>query len=226
MNFPSVLSLSLLFLFVFQSCQYAASGAKTDANERTPSYCKKDDFELEAFLTAFAENIEAQKILYGSEALSDCSGMFIRLTRALAEECPAYQYPDASRSRSSRAIARWFYDQENLEIVENASEVGQKIKPGMVMFFGRSGKLFEDITIDQLTASSGIEHVGVVTEVKKDDTGKVIAYTLFHGRSSGKIASRTTYHQLQPSRSELPVFGNWNQQLVAMGFVLTPQPKS
>jgi len=68
-----------------------------------------------------------------------------------------------------------------------------------------------------------IQHIGIVTEVKKDAQGHVEGYVLFHGRTHGKIASRTHYHNVKPARLELPPPGNWNQQLVAIGYVFTPK---
>jgi hypothetical protein len=90
--------------------------------------------------------------------------MFIRLLQSVEKECDQYAILDPKKSRSSRSIAKWYYDQ-----------------------------------------------------------GNVVSYEMFHGRSAGKIAQRTTYHDLRPKRKELPPFGNWNQQLVGIAYVVTPK---
>lgn len=180
-------------------------------------------FDMQKHLVSFSEDIERKKITYNSEPLSDCSGMFIRLLQSVEKECDQYDFLDPKKARSSRSIAKWYYDQGNFMMVKDASKIGHLIQPGAVLFFGRSGEMYDQLNIDLLTSSKGIEHVGTVTTVTKDAQGNVVSYEMFHGRSSGKIAQRTTYHDLRPKRKELPPFGNWNQQLVGIAYVVTPK---
>lgn len=177
-------------------------------------------FRLEPFLESFTADIEERNILYNTEPLSDCSGMFLRLVNALREKCPNALFPDPDRERDSRAIAGWYAEHENLEIVVDPNLLGRKIRPGMVLFYGQQGRSYQKPTLDELRGENGIEHVGVVVGVEKDDRGQVASYTLFHGRSAGKPAGRTT-HTRQPSRGDLPPYGNGDQQIVAIALIWT-----
>lgn len=186
-----------------------------------PQACLNKNFELEDYIASVAAQIEDQEIMYNSKRLSDCSGIFLRVMESLQNVCPAYAYPPASKVRSSRDIARWFYDNSKLVILKKATEASSHIRPGAVLFFGHRNKKYTAPTIQQLTeAGKGIEHVGIVTAVEKDAANRVIRYTLFHGRSAGKPASRTYNHYLKPGK-ERPVYGNGTQPLVAVANGLT-----
>ncbi len=198
----------------------------TLASSGTSYSCNGEEFELEEYLNNFAEQIEAQNILYNTEKLSDCSGMFLRLCSNLKKKCDDYIFPSSKAVRDTRRLAKWYAKKGRLTIIENAEASGYLIKPGAVMFYGHGGVTYNDLTIEKITANDGIEHVGTVTSVTKDKNGKVIQYSLFHGRSNGKPAGRTTYHQLKPYRTQLPAYGNWNQQWVAVADIMTPKKES
>ena len=187
-----------------------------------PNLCQSEKIDLEAFLTKFSEDMEASKIMYNSEPLSDCSGMFLRLCQATQKRCPDYNFPNPNQVRDSRMIGRWFHNQGNLKIIEDPLADSELIRPGAVMFYGHQNKKYENMTIESITASDGIEHVGVVTEVKRNAKGVITEYKLFHGRSTGKIAARSSHHKRKPSRKGLPPYGNWDQQWIAVGWLLTP----
>lgn len=62
----------------------------------------------------------------------------------------------------------------------------------------------------------GIFHVSVVTAVTKDAGGTETRYTLFHGRSTGKTAGRTAYHNVRgPSNLGDPILGVGTEKWVA-----------
>ncbi len=186
------------------------------------------DIDLAGFLDKYTGALEAQAIIYNSEPLSDCSGIFLRVSNAVGEKCPNYVFPDATSVRSSRGLAAWFHEHDNLHLVQDPMAIDAYLRPGAVMFYGQSGKSYTNPTIAEITSSSsGIQHIGVVVEVVKEEaSGQVQSYSLFHGRSTGKIASRTDYHERKPSRTGLPPFGNWKQHLVAVGYILTPPKDS
>jgi WD40 repeat protein len=162
-----------------------------------------------------AAAMEAEAILFDSEPLSDNSGIFHRFLQALKQRCPNIEIPEVSLFRSSRDLARWYDQRGELVIIQDALQMAEVIKPGAVMFYGASDKLYNDFTLDKLFSPDGISHIGVVVEVEKNEAGQVVNYKLFHGRSPGKIAGTTNYHRRQPSRPNLPPLGNWNQQWVA-----------
>lgn len=197
----------------------------------TTNKCFDNDKDLSLQLTLFAERTEKDSVWYvvhtGSppDQLADCAGMFLRVCQFVQSTCDQYDYPKPTEARGSRSQARWFYDRSNLVIVKNGNDDAMAkrnlIKPGAVMFFGRSGQHYNDVTIDMVERE--VAHVGIVTEVKKDDAGNVIGYTMFHGRSKGKIAQRSFYHSIEPPRLGYPILGNWNQQWMAIGYVMTPK---
>lgn len=180
-------------------------------------------------LSFFAEKLEKQKIMYTqtpADALADCSGIFYRITEFVATTCQNYQYPDPKTTRDSRAIARWFHDHNNLVLINDPKASRNLIRPGSVMFFGHSGERYDNVTLDKIAGTGQqrgvINHVGVVTEVKRDDAGNVIGYVMMHGRRKGVAAERTHYHQLDPPRFGYPVLGNWEQQWLAVANIMTP----
>lgn len=185
--------------------------------------------ELRNTLLAYTQKLERDSLWYNNtqpEKLLDCSGIFHRVSKFISGKCDAYAYPDVGSTRDTRALAGWYYDNKNLVIIHDAAKQRNLIKPGTVMFFGKSGQVYNDLTIERLKTpipNHVIMHVGVVTDVKKDANGDVINYTMFHGRRPGKIASSTYYHKLEPPRAGFPPLGNWNQQLVAVANIMTPE---
>lgn len=185
--------------------------------------------ELKQTLLIYTQQLERDSLWYNNrepEKLMDCSGIFHRVSQFISTRCDAYQYPDIGSTRDTRALAGWFYDNDNLIIIHDAAKQRNLIKPGAVMFFGKSGQSYNNLTIERLKTpipNHVIMHVGVVTDVKKDVNGNVINYTMFHGRQPGKIASSTYYHKLEPPRAGFPPLGNWNQQLVAVANLMTPK---
>ncbi|MCB0568711.1 MAG: hypothetical protein KDC66_03060 [Phaeodactylibacter sp.] len=180
------------------------------------------EHNFEAVLLATANAFESEHILYRSIPLSDCSGMFHRLLRKMKESFPGFEYPEVVEARSSRALAQWYYDHGALHIIDDAANSGQLIRPGAILFFGQYGKKYTRPTIEQLIISGvGIQHIGTAVEVQKDENGQVIGYTMFHARGRGKAASKTQHYLHNPRNSYLPAFGNWKQQLVAIGYIDT-----
>ena len=182
--------------------------------------CSDPSLSFDDFLLAAAKNFEKQKIAYNSIPLSDCSGMFHRLAIAVKDFCPDYTYPEPEEARDTRALARWYYDHNNLAIIQDAAASGYLIRPGSVMFFGNSEVKYTNITIDKIAVKGGIEHMGTVVSVEKDKDGKVVAYTMFHGRNPSKPAG-TTVHKLKNSNKKVPPYGNWTQQWVAVANIAT-----
>ena len=185
-----------------------------------PMSCSDPSLSFDDFLLAAAKNFEKQKIAYNSIPLSDCSGMFHRLAIAVKDFCPDYTYPEPEEARDTRALASWYYDHNNLAIIQDAAASGQLIRPGSVMFFGNSEVKYTNITIDKIAVKGGIEHMGTVVSVEKDKNDKVVAYTMFHGRNPSKPAG-TTVHKLKNSNKKVPPYGNWTQQWVAVANIAT-----
>lgn len=191
-------------------------------------------------LIHITESITAEKLPYivGGPQLQDCSGIFLRITDSLRARIPAlankskYIFPNANEHRSSRGIARWYFEHHNLHIVEDGKADANRIRPGSVMFFANTDKQYSNMTIDLLAGPpSGVPkgvimHIATVVSVVKDDAGNVIKYTMMHGRNSKYTASPTggncdcggttaKQHAIFP-------FGNYNQQWVAIANIETP----
>lgn len=198
-------------------------------NLPTSTLCYKDDAELSLALTLKSERMEKDSLMYDSKnpsRLQDCSGIFHQLTQFVASTCTQYDYPTPKKARDSRSIARWFHEKGNLLIIEDPEASRNLIRPGSVMFFGRSGQRYKDMNIDLIAGINPrgvITHIGMVTEVKKDENGDVIGYVMMHGRRQGVTAQRSHYHNIKPPRLGYPVLGNWNQQWVAIAYSMTPK---
>ncbi|GJM34808.1 MAG: hypothetical protein DHS20C18_38090 [Saprospiraceae bacterium] len=199
------------------------------------------DNKLATMLEKLARAMEAKKLAYVSSLGQDCSGIFHQIKDSVQVRMPAladkssYTYPSFGKDRNSRQIADWYYRNSNLLIVQDALADGNKIRPGSVMFFGRTDEKYSNMDIELLTnpgkfvhdGSKGkIMHVAVVTSVEKDEQGNVTKYTMMHGRNSKYTASRTGCNYDGPGSykkqfAKFP-FGNWNQQWVAMAHIETP----
>lgn len=202
-----------------------------------------DEQRLADVLDLIAQDLEAQNLAYDRTIGQDCSGIYHKIKDQLQRKFSAlgdkskYTYPSFHPDRNTRQIANWYYLHNNLYIVKDAMADRNKIRPGSVMFFGRTDEKFNNPDIATLTnadvfqhdkaAGKGkIYHVGVVTKVEKDDAGNVVRYTLMHGRNTRHPASRTSGNYDGPGGygrafQKFP-FGNWNQQWVAVANIETP----
>jgi hypothetical protein len=193
--------------------------------------------KISEVLSTIAKNLEDKRLKYDSKLMQDCSGIFHQMKDSLQKRLPSlaasrgtFQYPSAVNVRYSRQIADWYYQNKNLLIVQDAMVSRNFIRPGSVMFYGKSNKTFKNITIDMLTdrknnysSKGAIMHVAVVTAVTIDKAGNVVDYTIMHGRNPSKHASRTISRAIQSTHTpDLPAFGNWSQQLVAIANIATP----
>ena len=163
--------------------------------------------------------LENKSLLYATGPLTDCSGIFHRVLLGLKHRCPAKDFPSVAKHRDSRALARWYHERGKLQLIKNAVESTDLLKPGVVLFFGKNGFTYEDFSADDLLLpQKGIDHIGVVVKVHRNESGQVLNYDLFHGHGSkGKTpASITDWHKRTPSRAGYPPLGNGRQQWVAI----------
>lgn len=207
---------------------------ESDSTATIAAACGEDE-ALHAKLLSVSSSIEALKLPYVASKGQDCSGIYHKMKDSVQQWLPAdcaenYVFPEYDKIRSSRQIADWYHGQGNLTLVEDPMAVRNQIKPGSVMFYAKPGKKYTGITIEMLTAKSqnyassgAIMHIGTVVDVTKDENGNVIQYTLMHGRNPKYPASRTEFHKEVQSKSNpnLPAFGNWSQQWVAIADIAT-----
>ena len=197
---------------------------------------------LGIIIDMIAEELEAQELAYISSKGQDCSGIYHKIKDMVQKRMSVlgdkskFHYPSYTKDRNTRQIAQWYYDHNNLHIVQDANADRNLITPGTVVFFGRTDERYSNITIDKLTnpgkfvhdgTNGKIMHVAIVTTVEKDDAGNVVKYDMMHGRNSRNFASRTTANYDGPGGygkafAKYP-FGNWNQQLVALAHIETPK---
>ena len=196
-----------------------------------------DDYQMSLTLTLISESLEAKRLAYISSQMQDVSGIFHQIKDSLQTRLPAlaegskYKYPSVREARSSRQIAYWYHKNKNLLIVQDAMASRNSIRPGAVLFYGKSGQVYSNINIDMLTdrknnytSNGAIQHIAIVTAVTTDEKGNVIEYTIMHGRNRRVHASRSGSKEVQSVRTKgLPPFGNWNQQLVAIAYIATPK---
>lgn len=179
--------------------------------------CGQAASSLAPTVLAIAEQLQGQTIMYDSEPLSDCSGMFHRVLQSFDEVCPGYDLPEPQEARDSRDLGRWYAESGNYKLVTDELDQAHLIEPGQVLFFGQSATQYADLTLEQ--ALTEIEHVGLVVAVDRDEAGELISYQLFHGRSPGKPAAITNYHFREPSRSSYRPFGNGDQQWIGVASI-------
>ncbi len=163
--------------------------------------------------------LEKKSLLYATQPLSDCSGIFHRVVQGLKHRCPAKDFPTVEKDRDSRAIARWYHERGKLQLIENAVDNTDWLQPGAVLFFGKNGSEYRGISVEELLSpQKGIAHLGVVVNVHKNNSGQVLHYELFHGHGrKGKTpASITNWHKRTPTRNGYPPFGNGRQQWIAV----------
>ncbi|MEM7375171.1 MAG: hypothetical protein AAF587_41640 [Bacteroidota bacterium] len=219
----SCIPLLLIGLHLFCGC---GSSASTKPDQQAPpdkeSTCLEDEQRLVKNVREIAARMEAEQLMYGELPLTDCSGIFHRLLDSLKERCPEAKYPSKSY-RSSRALAQWYHEQGSLVLLPQPETRTELIRPGAVLFYGGRGDQLaeDDFTIGHLTSSEGINHVGIVTTIKRNSSGVVETYKLFHGLRPGKFAKTTSYHSLNPSRDTYPPLGNGKEALVAIAPVVS-----
>lgn len=203
--------LLLSLVSMFSGCKKVITVQPEFPSESRPS----PDFADAAILAA--KKLESRRLIYSpkSEDFRDCSGIFHRLADELRKQCPGFDGPERS-FRSSRAIAGWYAARRRLVPIHNACRQDHLIRPGAVMFYGKRKNPPRNAPIKRVLPAIG--HIGVVTSVNMDADGRVLSYTLFHGRSSGKPAAITNYHTRKPTRSYYHPLGNANQRWIAQAW--------
>lgn len=163
--------------------------------------------------------LEKKSLLYATEPLTDCSGIFHRVVQGLKDQCPAKEFPTVAKNRDSRALALWYHEHGKLQLINNAVDSSDLLRPGAILFFGKNGFKYRDFSVAELlTPQKGIAHLGVVVDVHKNKAGQVEHYELFHGhgRKGKTTAPVTNWHKRTPTRTSYPPFGNGQQQWVAV----------
>lgn len=181
------------------------------------SSCQGSPLNLALPVNRIAVNISKDSLQYDVEPFSDCSGIFHRFLDSLEVRCPDKKYPNPEQYRSSRDLARWYHEKAKLIRVKDPLSMMKYIRPGSVMFYGGKGVANKEIKLEDLFEHGGINHVGVVTEVKQNKEGVITGYSLFHGQRPGKLASTTNYHQrAYRNRPNYPAYGNGTEAWVAV----------
>ena len=170
------------------------------------------------FLSDIAEKLEAQELMYNQKAGLESSGIVRRFLKEMQEQYPDMLIPSSTDHSNSKLIADFYGQQNRLEIINDALASRELIRPGSIMFYGRSGKSYSNLTIEQI--NEVVFNSGVVTEVKRDANNSVSGYVLFQASRPGVIAKRSYYHSVESHRSGTPPLGNWKQPWVAIAYPL------
>ena len=206
----------IFFITVLSACASKPSGKTADvvspvtehkrANERRCT-CNKMDQQL----NLVTQEIQNKKILYSQSAVkADCSGIFHRVLDGLSQQCSCFSRPDYQHHRSTRQLANWYHQQGKLHRIDDALTAQHLIRVGMIMFYGQSNKVYKKVPLaDFFKSGKGITHMGIVVDVKRNSKGEVEFYSLFHGRSTGKLAKTTKYHNRKMK------YGNGKQRWIA-----------
>lgn len=193
----------------------AATPAEAPENPTVPEpACRQGTGDVLTPLLRIVRYLHTQRIMYNSASLSDCSGMFHRIVQSFQAQCSGYALPHPVRDRTSRQIARWYARQGRFTVVTNPWKQASLIRPGMVMFYGRTGRRYVDLGRPSLIpVTRSIGHLGVVVAVRRDRQGRILGYHLFHGRRPGKPAAITTYHTRNHPTAP---FGNGVEQWIGI----------
>lgn len=167
-------------------------------------------------LADIAGRLEDQQIMYSqTKPKSDCPGIFHRVLDGLSERCRCFSAPSYRDYRTTRQLALWYFEQGVLVQVRDPLEDSEMIEIGTVMFYGIRGRTYRDVAVaDLFRRGSGIEHMGVVVGIERDERGKLRSYSLFHGRTYGEVAAATNHHTREMG------FGNDEQPWVAVARVV------
>lgn len=183
--------------------------------------CNGQRIELAAPVREIAAHISADSVMYDRDNpknFADCSGIFHRLLDSMRVRCADVDLPGKS-ARSSRDLARWFHRKGRLQLIRDPLAATAHLQPGAVLFYGGRGA-DATATPDVQTVTRGINHVGIVVDVEKNEAGEIINYGLFHGQWLGKTASVTRWHKRDPSRVDYPPYGNGSEPWVAVATLL------
>lgn len=176
--------------------------------------------DLAGPVQVIAANITDDSLDYNQEPFSDCSGIFHRVLDSLKKRCDDYAYPAKETYRSSRGLGQWYYEQGNFIRVTDPLNMDHLIKPGAVMFYGSPE---DGVSTEALFDQGGINHVGVIVSVEKDEEGVVTGYSLFHGQTYGKLASTTDYHKrTYANRTDYPPYGNGRDKWLGVAPIISP----
>ena len=151
--------------------------------------CGKNAIDLQAPVYEIATAISDSNFLYATKPLTDCSGIFHRVLNKMKSTCPENSFPDISKYRDSRDLARWYHEQGKLILIDDVFKHSKLIKPGAVLFYGQRAVEYKNFTAEELfQRGTGINHLGIVVGVHKDENGDISQYELFHGHGRpGKI---------------------------------------
>lgn len=148
--------------------------------------------------------------------------------------------PLSPSARSTRNIAKWFHDQPNFlfqaiyyddvnatprrrAISGDLRKYRHLIRPGAVLWFAHtmpiSDKGLSALFTYNETTRRHINHMGIVTSVKRDSKGQVVSLSMYHGRNPRVDSGITTHDWAYSGNSDYPPFGVGSQFLVAIGAV-------
>lgn len=169
---------------------------------------------LSSTVSDIAQQITRQRIPYSDvpNRMADCSGIFLRMAKAVKHECRQLPLDGLLARRSSTQLATWFNSQGQFWRVTKPLQQDGLIKPGRIVFFSRI-KPSSRQSDRQLLQS--ISHMGVVMETTFHQ-GHVATYSMFQGRKKGYLARTYNYQKRSPSSRRHPPYGNGTQYLVGV----------
>jgi hypothetical protein len=209
-----VVERSLTDLQAFHTPEFEALwAAPEDAHPLEPFFedgpdelCDDGEASYEAVVRDVAERLDARNIPYRRGGLTDCSGMMHRVLRTVAGRCGNVVRPSLKRARRAKDLARWYDRQGRLTRVDSPEDIDAALTVGSVVFFlapgARSGGL------------DRVHHIGMVTDIQRDNAGRIQSYAMFHGRRPGFSAGITRWH----GRDRTPSLGNGAERMVAVAW--------
>lgn len=184
---------------------------------------KGEIINLAAPLNIAAAKITQDSLRYlGTDTLADPAGIVHRMFSSMKKEnFSDLKFPDHVEDRESWEIADWFCKEGLLTMMNKGANVDEYIKVGTILFYGGRGVDFRDSSSQKLFHRGGINHVGVVCSVERDEEGGLISYGVFHAQRPGLIAKITQERMGEYSaEKEYMAYSYQNNQLLAVAPIL------
>lgn len=167
---------------------------------------------VQADVVDIALLLQKRNIMYSKTVpKSDDAGIVHQFLDGLSNRCRCFAPPPYGECRTTRQLAAWYYDQGDLWRVNDPVKDSDLIDVGTVMFFGSADWNYADHdAADLFRRGIGIEHMGVVVYVQRDEHGRLQRYTLFHAIGRGQAAGATYNHTRELG------FGNEGEPWIAV----------
>lgn len=193
----------LCLVLAFVACRNTfVSHKEPQTNIQITNSCALDTSAYNLSLNSITNNLIG--LPYSQVNRTDCSGIIYKVLQQFKGNCAEAVIPNIQEYRSSADLA-YFLTKQNLFIPCDKLTGVDELRIGATMFYGYKREK--------------INHIALVVNVERNDTGKAISYTVFHGRKPGIPASLTTIQIKDKTENYANALALWNQEFIGHGFI-------